>query len=376
MKVRTPWAWSLAIVGALGLAVPLQGQERGPDRIVPTNAVVITGYGTLGYAHRPADGESAVPSAFQASFSPIFLFQFQDRILFQGELEFEIEEGVTETSLEFAQADVILTDNLSLTAGKFLLPFGVFGRRLHPSWINKMATTPPLFGHDVTGFGAEPLLAIPADVGVMAQAAFAAGDLQIGLNGYITQGYQAEEHDEGGGEAQLEEEEVPGFGLPASSEDLTNNKMVGGRLDIALPPWAEINFSAFGGKYDERDLLDLTAFNVAAELRRSGLEFRAEYLRTRQEFEGHEGLSERVRSGVYTQLSYRVREWESVLRFTKIFDDEIDGIAETTAATQLAIGLDYWIGPSVAVISSYEFNREDALNLDNDRLNIHLAFGF
>ena len=252
-----------------------------------------------------------------------------------------------------------------------------------------MATMPPIFGHEGTGFGADPIMDIPADVGAMARTSFQVGSAIIGFNGYMTNGFQAEAHDEGGetghdeGASAIravpeggEGDEIPGIGIPASSGDVTNNKMVGGRLDIALPPWAELNISTFTGKYDEQDRLAMTGFDLAAELRRSGFEARGEYVRTRQDFEGDEGVHQLDRSGFYVQAAYRSGPWESVVRFTRIFNDRIGDETDINGASQFALGLDYWIGPSVAVMTSYEFNRETGLTIDNDRLNIHLAFGF
>jgi hypothetical protein len=392
---RPRWADALvafALAVLLGAAAPMHAQEMFPDRILPTNAVVISGYATVGQSYRPAGGK---PSAFETGVSPVFLFQFQDKLLFEAELEFGLEDGVTETNLEYAQADIMVSDRITLIAGKFLVPFGVFGERIHPSWINKMATMPPIYGHGETGFGAAPLMAVPKDVGVMARAALSAGRLQIGLNAYMTNGYQVEaEHDEAGGEADHDEEnpaqlrfsqsedgdedhEVPEIELIGTSGDVTNNKMVGGRLDVFLPPIFEVNISTFTGKYDENDELDMVGFNVAGELRQGAFEARGEFLATWQEFESpDDGIVQLKRSGFYSQLTYRVGPWQPVFRFTKIFDDEIANETEISAASQTAFGLDYWITPSVAVMTSYEFNREAALDLDNDRLNIHLAFGF
>jgi hypothetical protein len=379
---------ALAIPTLFLFAAPGSSQERPAERIVPTHAVVLTGYGTVGHQYLAADGHDAPPSAFQASVSPVFLYQFQDRILFEAELEFELEEGATRTGLEYAQADVMLSNNLTLIAGKFLLPIGVFGERLHPTWINKMATMPPLFGHHGSGFGADPLLGIAADVGAMARGAFQAGRFQIGVHGYVTNGFRAEAHaeeEEGAGHAEEAEAggdhdeeiaEIPELVLAGSSEDVSDDKMVGGRLDVALPPMAELNFSAFTGTYDEADELSLTGLGVAGELRRGGWELRGEYLRTVQEFAGHEGIEERIRSGVYAQLAYRIGPWEPLVRYTRLFDDEIEGERDQTGATQAAVGVDYWISPSIAVMASYELNREDAVVVDNDRLNVHLSFGF
>jgi hypothetical protein len=382
---RTHAARAVGIAVSLGIAFPLTAQERGPDRIVPTNAVVITGYATVGQSYQP---EGGLPSAFMSTVSPVFLFQFQDKLLFETELEFELEDGATATSLEYAQADIMVSDRVTVVAGKFLLPFGIFGERIHPTWINKLATMPPIYGHGENGFGAAPLMAIPSDVGVMARATLQAGRWHIGLNAYMSNGFQVEEGGHGEEEATSAQSafratrpatvpEVPKVELIGTSGDNTNNKMVGGRVDLFLPPFVEVNLSGFTGKYDADDRLSMKGLNVAGEMRRWGFEARGEFLATWQDFETPgQGISRLKRSGLYSQLTYRMGPWEPVVRFSKIFDDEFGNVTELSAASQTALGIDYWITPSVAVMTSYEFNREDAFTLDNDRFNLHLAFGF
>jgi opacity protein-like surface antigen len=345
-------------------ASPIRAQDGGTQRIVPTNNTVISGYGTVGYAYRTqGDNENE----YTASINPIFLFQFQDRILFEAEWEFELEEGVTETGLEYAQLDWIVSDNLVLVGGKYLIPFGVFGERIHPSWINKLTTAPPIYGHHVTEFGRPPLLPVLTDVGLMARGVVRPGRFEIGLNAYVTNGPAVEE-----GATEL----IPELEFPASSGDNNTNKMVGGRLDLVLPPWAELNFSIMNGDYDDNNVLDFTAWNVAAELRRSGFEFRGEYIQTRQEIETVNGFPTVRRHGFFSQLAYRWREWEPVVRWTQIFDDKLDGATIEEGAWQVALGLDYWFSPSIAVMVAYEVNREDGIEIDNDRVVAHVAFGF
>lgn len=359
---------SLAALVVLAALLPpvTQAQESPGGRIIPSNAVVTTGYGTVGYLHRP--GEDADPSTFSASFAPIFLFQFQDRIMFESELEFEVADGVTETGLEYAHINVIASDNVVLVGGKFLVPFGVFSDRLHPTWINKFATPPPLYGHHTSEFGAEPLMPVLSDLGVMAKGSLTPGPWALTLNGYVAQGPSTEGTPGPGG--------IPELEFPGSTGDTNDDKMVGGRLDVALPPWMEVNVSWLNADYDENAVLDLTAWNVAAEGRYRGLEARGEYIETRQEFETLTDFPTLLRRGFYTQASYRRGPWEPVLRFTKMFDDEIDGVPDETAAWQAAFGLNYWFAPSVALMAGYELNREDALEISNDRLIAHVAFGF
>ncbi len=364
MGTRSSWR-TLVIAGATlaALAHPAIAQDEGPVRVVPTNHVVLTGYGTVGYVYQTT-GENV--NAFTASLNPVFLWQFQDRVLFEAEFEFALEGGVTETGLEYAQLDMILHNNITGVAGKFLLPFGVFGERLHPTWINKFPTSPPIYGHHVATFGAEPLLPILADVGVMGRGILTPGAWSLALNVYITQGPVGE----------VTGPTPPELELPGSSGDNNSNKMVGGRLDIALPPWVEVNFSAFTGKYDDTNVLDFTSWNIAAEFRKANFELRGEFMQTRQEFETLTGFPTKVRDGFYAQVAYRFGAWEPVARWTQVFDTETDGIAQDDGAYQVGFGLNFWFTPSMALMVGYELNREDATEVDNDRLVVHLAFGF
>ncbi len=368
----------LAIMVLLAFPRAIEAQDARADdeptimRIVPTHSFVLTGYGTVGYGLR-TEGENE--NQFTASFNPIMLFQFQDRILFEAEFEFELQEGVTETGLEYAQLDYVATDHLTFTAGKFLVPFGVFGERLHPTWINKFPSPPPLYGHHVAQFGAKPLMSILTDIGVMGRATVPVGDWQLSLNGYLTQGPQLEGEfpdavDVG------EDFEAPELTFPASSGDNNTAKMPGLRLDIALPPWFEVSGSFLNSDYDSESNLDFTGWNLAAEFRRSGFELRGEYLQVRQEIETLTAFPTLRRHGFYAQAAYRVAQWEPVLRWTQVFDDKIGDTTTRPGAWQAGIGLDYWFSPTVAVMAGFELNREDGPELDNDRFLVHVAFGF
>lgn len=352
-----------ATTGLLLVTGPAAAQEATGARVVPTNQIVLTGYGTVGYAFR-SEGENV--NEFTSSFNPIFLFQFQDRVLFEAEFEFELQGGVTETGLEYAQLDYIVNDHLTIVGGKFLLPFGVFGERLHPTWINKFPTSPPLYGHHVSEFGADPLLPIIADIGLMGRAMLRPGGLNVGINAYVTQGAVAEDPTE----------EIPELEFPASSGDNNTGKLFGGRLDLALPPWAEVNLSYFNGDYDEDDVLDLTGWNVAGELRAANLEVRGEYVQTRQEIELLTGFPTVRRHGFYAQAAYRTGAFEPVFRWTQVFDATQDGTELTQGAWQAGFGLDYWLSPSIAVMAGFELNKEKGTEIDNDRFVLHMAFGF
>ena len=357
---------ALLVGGALTIAAGASesAAQDADVRIVPTNNVVITGYGTVGYIYR-TQGDNQ--NEFTASLNPIFLFQFQDRVLFEAEFEFALEGGVTETGLEYAQLDYIANEYLVLVGGKFLLPFGVFGDRLHPTWINKFPDAPPIYGHHVSEFGVEPLIPVLSDLGFMARGTVRPGRWNLALNLYAVQGPQGEF---------VDGEELPELEFPGSSGDNNTNKGLGGRLDVALPPWAEVNLSYLNGDYDEDNILDFTAWNVAAEARYANFEVRGEYIQTRQEIETVEGFPTLRRHGFYAQLAYRWRHWEPVFRWTQIFDDSLDGEVVEDGARQAGFGLDYWFAPAIALMAAYEINREGGPEVDNDRFLIHVAFGF
>src|SRR4030065_5697 len=56
-------------------------------------------------------------------FNPIFLFQIEDKLLARAEVEYE--HGGGEIVLEYAQLDWFLHDYVTISGGKFLVPFGV-----------------------------------------------------------------------------------------------------------------------------------------------------------------------------------------------------------------------------------------------------------
>jgi hypothetical protein len=383
LRTATALAAPTLLLGALNLAAqdPPASGDTGSEprddqptagRIVPTNSFLVTGYGTVGYAARPQGDKE---NQFTASFSPILLFQFQDRILFEAEFEFELTEGVTETGLEYAQLDYVATDNLTLSAGKFLVPFGVFGERIHPTWINKFPSSPPIYGHHVAQFGVEPLMPILSDIGVMGRATVAPGPWQLSLNAYITQGPALEGELEEPGEGE-EDFHAPEFAFPASSSDNNTGKMPGFRVDIALPPWFEVNGSFLNGDYDEEGVLDFTGWNIAGEVRYKGFEARGEYLQVRQEIETLEGFPILRRHGFYGQASYRIGPWEPVFRWTQVLDDKLDGVVVGDGARQFGFGLDYWFSPSVALMAGFELNDEEGPEIDNNRILVHVAFGY
>ncbi len=139
---------SFAILLVLSTANSVAQTTESPsdteEAVSPGHAFLVSGYGSASF--RAVFAENSTPNNFAALIAPIFLFQASDRFLFEAELEFELEEGVTVTQLEYAEVLYGLTNNLKVGAGKFLLPFNAFTERVHPTWINKFVSPPPIYG--------------------------------------------------------------------------------------------------------------------------------------------------------------------------------------------------------------------------------------
>src|SRR5680860_89684 len=170
MWKRNDWPLTLTGLAILLLLTPatrVEAQEQAAPS--PLANFVLTGYGSTQYVTSIGDGLALdeLDNNFGVSVSPVLLFQMGDDILFESELEFGLSGEQTTTTLEYAQVNYLVLERFVITAGKFLMHFGVFSERLHPSWINKMANAPILYGHAHGGVADESLLPMLADAGVM-----------------------------------------------------------------------------------------------------------------------------------------------------------------------------------------------------------------
>lgn len=363
-------------------AVPALSQEAV---LRPTHTVVISGYGTAG-----AMKAQARPSSFFAQVAPIFLVQFTDRVLFESELEFELEEGATRTGLEYASISLLANDYLTVTAGKFLVPFGVFGQRLHPTWINRFTSMPPLFGHEGGIAGSVPLLPVLSDIGVMGSAVLPlrGPGRSITFSAFATNGPMPEDETHGA-QQMAGEHGGPDLGFGESVEDNNGDKMIGGRLGLVLAPQLEINLSALRAEWGHATTrpnvdrgLRFWGFNAAADIRVGPLELRSEWVRLAVDEEEIDTLAmtseiESVNKwGGYVQAAYRVAAWEPVVRFSLVDPSDHD---PRDRLTQYGFGLNYYLTPSISVMAAFELNRDrfDAgSDLENNRFLVHWAFGF
>ena len=307
----------------------------------------LSGYAKAEFSDELNDG----PSTFNVQFNPIFHFRLTDKLHFNAELEFELDDGgETEIELEFATIDFLATDWLTLTAGKFLTPFNVFGPKLHPTWINKLASRP------LTYSKSGGVTDVIADVGIMASGGTELWNEDSKWNYaiYLTNGAIGEE------DGVLEFDNTP---------DVDHGKAVGGRLGFLPIPNLEVGFSGQTGKSREQGRYNLIGADLWYLL--AGFELRSEYSRAE---------TDRDRWGYYVQGAYdlgahitettglmgKLRRLEPVVRW-----------GETRVAgpnrQQVALGLNYWLYPSVPLKFTYELNSGAK---QNDRLFLQVGYGF
>ncbi len=330
----------------------------------------LSGYGKAEWSDELDGG----PSTFNTQFNPIFHFRLTEKLHFNAELEIELEDGgQTEFELEYATIDLLATDWLTLSAGRFLTPFNVFGQKLHPAWINKLATAPILYGHH----GGGGLIPVISDVGVMASGGAQLWDSESKFNYalYLTngpghpleeeeEGHHGDEHADEAGPVALEFENTP---------DENNDKTFGGRFGLLLVPNLELGVSWMTGRTrGENGRFNL----VGADLwyAKEGFELRGEFARL-----SRKSTEDLDRWGYWVQAAYRLDRvfpeasgWrgflgrlEPVVRWGEI--DEPEG------REQIAFGVNYWLYPSVPIRFTYEANRGA---VRDDRFIAQIAYGF
>ena len=350
----------------------------------PNTLIHMSGYADVGYVDTAGqDGSFAV-----GTFAPIFHFQYKDLVMLEAELEIEVDDdGETETALEYMTIDYFMNDYMALVGGKFLSPIGQFRQNLHPSWINKLPSAPPGFGHD----GAAPI----SELGFQLRGGFPLGDVRTNYALYVSNGPELIAEFEDG------EFELDGVDAEAKGSDGDGEKVWGGRFAVIPFAGLEIGFSAAtgkatvtsieggggeGGDHDEEDeglpdlgdeeARDYDVIGVDAVFQRKTFTLRGEYVKSEigdaktgvTASEGGEWES------WYLQTSYLIpgSKFEGALRYT-----EFDTPHDSADQEQWSFGVNYLFANNFVGKIAYELNdgQKDSVT-DDDRWIAQLAYGF
>lgn len=312
----------VACLLALLWTIPcLFAQTDNDERPVP----ILTG--SAGYfTNIDAGDKELVPEV-----NPVLLLPLGDKWLVESRAEFygEFERtgdgqpyaGKIEKELDYLQADYVANPYLTVTAGRFLTPFGIYNERLYPVWIRDLHEVPLIY----------PLESGSSD-GVMLRGGFPVSSW-ANLN-YATY-----------------------FSTLNTNETLDSDRAVGMRTGVFFTrPRIEVGGSWRKELMEERH--NSFGFHFAWQPTPIPLNLRAEYARS------DDG------SGYWIEGAYRlsqIRRWNKVLRHTEVVarmqqfftgadqdddDDEEYGVPHGNTQ-QPDFGINYYLKDGLRASASY-----------------------
>jgi hypothetical protein len=324
----TKGALALCLRAALGLllvTVPfaIQGNAQSLDNEKPIPILS----GSAGAFSFVTNGQNVIDTQI----NPVLLVPFGDHWLIESRAEFEGEfqrpegggpyQGPVDKHVDYAQIDYIASPYLTITAGRFLTPFGIFNERLYPVWIRSLQPDPLIL----------PINTAPSDGAVFRGGFPVNSQANVNYALYVS---------------------ATSIGI----DSVDSERHVGGRLGVFLPsPRLEVGGSWQRTLQDDRK--NAFGFHMGWQPEKLPLNLRAEFARS---FEG---------SGYWIEGAYRLSQagfWQKAMRRTEVvaraqqfFVGEIgpDGGAELelpTANTREAdFGVNYFLRDGMKGIFSY-----------------------
>ncbi len=341
-----------------------RGTKENTAQTKNQKTFAMVGYATLNY--KSSDGNGGFVSA---TYNPIFVYKVNNKLSFNAELEFEVEDDWDGAfALEFAEFNYQFNNNIALYGGKFLSPLGTFQSRYHPAWINKSIDHPIGILHEVNGI---KRLQGDSELGLGLRGGCYAGNARFNYDVYVTNGPKV--NDDGS------------VDFDSSGGDNNNSPALGGRVGF-LPlknSTLEIGVSGYTGRAG-----DINAYSNAKV---TLLVFDLNYVKTTGfgtlDFKGqfnNQKVSDETypdtlipfqnfnnnASASFFQFAYRLPDsnFELVNRIANFnVPDEVTWGADQTRYT---ITLDYWVNWNAVFKVGY-----DIVNNDKNVLGISFAMG-
>ena len=252
---------------------------------------------TLAFAQTPDSGKpipilsgsvgtfsfvTAGQNLIDTQINPVLLVPLGDRWLIESRAEFEGQfqrppaggpyGGPVTKHLDYAQLDYIANPYLTVTAGRFLTPFGIFNERLYPVWIRFLQPDPLIL----------PINTAPSD-GVMFRGGFpVAAQANMNYALYVS---------------------ATSIGI----DSVDSERHVGGRMGFFFPgPRLEVGGSWQRTLQDDRK--NAFGFHLGWQPNQLPLSIRSEFARSY------------VGSGYWIEGAYRLRQihfWQKAMRRTE-----------------------------------------------------------
>ena len=215
--------------------------------------------------------------------NPILLIPLGDRWLIESRAEFEGKfqrppnggpyGGPVNKHVDYAQVDFIASAYITVTAGRFLTPFGIFNERLYPVWIRNLQPDPLIL----------PINTAPSD-GAMLRGGFpVSAKANMNYAAYVS---------------------VTSIGIGS----VDSERHVGGRMGFFFPgPRLEVGGSFQRTLQDDRK--NAFGFHMGWQPAKVALNLRSEFAHS---FEG---------SGYWIEGAYRLSQahfWQKAMRHTEV----------------------------------------------------------
>ncbi|HVA76928.1 MAG TPA: hypothetical protein VNF27_03490 [Candidatus Binataceae bacterium] len=352
------------------------------NRYVGSHSFTITGAaaGQFVYDQQSSsiDGlHHASQNTFMFDWEPMILYRPTDWILFQGVFSAGFGSSGTGTDLSTADFQIFLNKYMTLVAGLYDQPFGDWYEAQSPMWVNRFITAPLPFG---------------------VEAVVPGGEIGLQLRGGMQWGKLGQDFDYTvwGGNGPTFSEPVMGaaVGGPSSvASSQTNGKSIGARLRVyPLPIEAEmgrleLGASTYNGKWMNGNWFN--SWGVDFNYFKDSFQARGEWLEAYRQMPS--GMGTDHRQGWYLQFGYFLNQVNAPMVPTEVNDfihrleplvrysgvnqrgvasDDIAGATGTgfggtqvglvpdfgitgspalyaPHSREVALGLDYWIAPSI-----------------------------
>ena len=315
-------------------------------------------------------------NTFALVFEPIMLYRLNDWLLFEGTFEAAFDPGSGASfDAPVATAQIFLNDYMEAVLGIFDQPFGDFYEDQGPFWVNRFITAPLPYGSEA--------LVPPSDIGMQLRGAYQWG--QLGQDADYTLWVA-------NGPSYDSSLPQPVIGQTLNGvtniTTNTNGKAYGGRFRVYPFPLdstlgrLELGASTYNGKWQNG--LWLNSWGVDFAYHRGNLQTRGEYLEAYRQMP--QGSGPDNRQGWYFQAGYfltglrlpflsrdlnsYLSRLEPLVRYSgvnqrAVVADEISTIPTlgfngspsifTPHAREVALGLDYWIAPSIVWQTEVDF---------------------